>query len=255
MPAKLELETINDELLSENNQLRREQNDQTERLAELTGALESVTARLESLASRPLQSATNSQTASSRDELAAQIEPLVTGLRQMLDHAKSETIDQNKRALILQALVQRNEQTNSEFLNSISRTKQHADAAERHADRLNKYLNRWQGQPRMTMLKVTGAMFFSTILAGLLIAFLVSWRLQPTRTLQEDATKWRVFTEEMTPEQVRRIEQEIENKLYRRQQEGQIGAQTTGANSSTTNANSTPMISSPTPPANGRNRR
>lgn len=255
MPTKQELETINDELLSENNQLRRERNDQTKRLAELTEALQSVTARLEELASRPPQSGTGSQTASSRDELAAQIEPLVTGLRQMLDHAKLETIDQNKRALILQALVERNEQTNSEFLNSISRTKKHADAAERHAERLNKYLNRWQGQPRMTMLKVTGAMFFSTILAGLLIAFLVSWRLQPTRTLQEDATKWRVFTEEMTPEQVRRIEQEIENKLYRRQQDGQIGAQTTGADAPATTPNSTPMISSPTPPANGRNRR
>ncbi len=173
----------------------------------------------------------------------------------MLEHAKLELIEQNKRALILQALIQRNEQTNSEFLNSIRQAKQYANAAERHAERLSKYIDRWQGQPRMTMLKVTGAMFFSTILAGLLIAFLVSWRLQPTQTMQEDATKWRVLTETMPPERIKEIEQEIENKLYRRQQDGQIGAQTTGANAPAMNANSTPTTSSPTPQANRRNRR
>ncbi len=248
MPTKQELETINDELLTENSQLRREQNEQTERLAELTEAWQSVTARLEALASRPPQNAPNSPTAGSRDELAAQIEPLVTGLKQMLDRTKSEAVDQNKRAQILQTMLERNERTNYEFMDSLNVVKV-------QTLKLRDYLHEWSGQPRMTMLKVTGAMFFSTILAGLLIAFLVSWRLQPTRTLQEDAMKWRVFTEEMSAERVRAIEQEIENKLYRRQQDGQIGAQTTGANAPLSAPDSTPMISSPTPPANRRNRR
>jgi len=248
MPSKQELETINDELLTENDQLRRESGTQAQQLAALTEALQSVTARLEALASRPPASAPGSQNASSRDELAAQIEPLVTGLKQMLDRIKSEAIDQNKRAQILQSMVERNERTNYEFMDSLNVVKG-------QTLKLGDYLDRWSGQPRLTVLKVTGAMFFSTMLAGLLIAFLVSWRLQPTRTLQEDATKWRVLTETMPPERIREIEQEIENKLYRRQQNGQIGAQTSGENAPPATANSTPMISSPTPPANRRNRR
>jgi hypothetical protein len=246
MPTKQELETINDDLLAENGQLRREQSDQAARLTALTEALQSVTARLEALASRPpANAASSSQTASSRDELAAQIEPLVTGLKAMLEHAKLEIIEQNKRAQILQALVQRNEQTNREFLNSVSQAKQHANAVERHADRLNKYLDRWQGQPRMTMLKVTGAMFLSTILAGLLIAFLVQWNLSPTRQLNEDASKWRALTDAMTPEQVR----QIENKLNQREQN-------TGMNTPPAASAEPTPASQPTPTAtNRRNRR
>ncbi len=248
MPTKQELEAINDELLTENDRLRRESGTQAQQLAALTEALQSVSTRLEALASRPPASAPGSQNASSRDELAVQIEPLVTGLKQMLDRIKSEATDLNKCAQILQKMVERNERTNYEFMDSLNVVKG-------QTFKLGDYLDRWSGQPRLTVLKVTGAMFFSTILAGLLIAFLVSWRLQPTRTLQEDAMKWRVFTEEMTLEQVGRMEQEIENRLYRRQRDGRIGAQTSGANAPTTNANLTPMISSPTPPANRRNRR
>jgi hypothetical protein len=248
MPTKQELETINDDLLAENSQLRREGSEQTARLEALTGNLQAIAARLETLASRPPQSAPNSLTASSRDKLAAQIEPLVTGMKQMLDRAKMEAIDQNKRAQILQTMLERNERTNGEFINSISRAKD-------QTERLTQYLDRWQGQPRMTMWKVTGAMFFSTILAGLLIAFLVSWRLQPTRRTFEDATKWQVLTEGMPPEQIREWEQTIENKLYRRQQDGQIGAQTSGANAPATNTDPTTTNLSPTPPANRRNRR
>lgn len=248
MPTKQELETINDELLAENSQLRREGSEQSARLEALTGDLQGVAARLEALASRPPQSAPNSQTASSRDELAAQIEPLVAGLKQMLDRAKMEAIEQNKRAQILQTMLERNERTNHEFMDSLNVVKG-------QTFKLRDYLNEWSGQPRLTMWKVTGAMFFSTILAGLLIAFVVSWSLSPTRRLIEDATKWQVLTEGMPPEQVREWEQGIENKLYQREQNGQTEGQTTGANATTTNANLTPMISSPTPPADRRNRR
>jgi len=244
MPTKQELETINDDLLAENSQLRREGSEQTARLEALTGNLQQIAARLEAAASRPPRSAPNNQTASSRDELAAQIEPLVTGLRQMSERAKLETIEQNKRAQILQTMLERNERTSSEFMNSMSAAKRQTDAAEWQTRRLSNYLDEWQGQPRMTMLKVTGAMFLSTILAGLLIAFLVQWSLSPTRQLIEDANKWRALTEAMTPEQVRQIESRLNQS-----------EQSTGASAPTTNANSAPMISSPTPPANGRNRR
>jgi DNA-binding ferritin-like protein len=237
MPTKQELETINDDLLAENSQLRRDGSEQTARLEALTGNLQQIAARLEALASRPPASATGSQTDSSRDELAAQIEPLVTGLKQMIERAKSETIDQNKHAQILQTMLERNERTSSEFTNSIRQ-------ADIQTDRLSNYLNKWQGQPRMTMWKVTGAMFLSTILAGLLIAFLVQWSLSPTRQLIEDASKWRALTQAMTPEQVRQIESRLNQS-----------EQSTGASAPTTNANSAPMISSPTPPANGRSRR
>ncbi len=248
MPSKQELETINDELLTENDQLRRESGTQAQQLAALTEALQSVTARLEALASRPPASAPGSQNASSRDELAAQIEPLVTGLKQMLDRIKSEAIDQNKRAQILQTMVERNERTNYEFMDSLNVVKG-------QTLHLRDYLDRWQGQPRMTMLKVTGAMFLSTMLAGLLIAFVVLWSLSPTRRMFEDATKWQVLTEGMPPEQVREWEQTIENKLYRRQQDGQTERQTTGANAPAMNADPTTTNLSPTPPANRRNRR
>ena len=255
MPTKQELETINDELLTANDRLQHEQSAQAQRLAALSENLAAITARLEALASRPPQRTPNHQSASSRDELAAQIEPLVIGLNALLAHAKLELIEQNKRALILQALVQRNEQTTGEFLHSLRQAQQHAAAAEWHTDRLGQYLDRWQGQPRLTMLKVTGAMFGSTILAGLLIGCLVLWRLQPTQTMQADAMKWRVLTEELPPEQLRQLEQAIETKLSQRQQSGQSGAQPSGANEATTNANSTPMSSSPTPPTDRRNRR
>jgi hypothetical protein len=248
MPTKQELETINDELLTENSQLRREGSEQTARLEALTGNLQAIAARLEAAASRPPASAPNSQTASSRDELAAQIEPLVTGMKQMLDRAKMEAIDQNKRAQILQTMLERNERTNYEFMDSLNVVKG-------QTLHLRDYLDRWQGQPRMTMLKVTGAMFFSTILAGLLIAFVVLWSLSPTRRMFEDATKWQVLTEGMPPEQVREWEQTIENKLYRRQQDGQTERQTTGANAPAMNADPTTTNLSPTPPANRRNRR
>jgi hypothetical protein len=248
MPTKQELETINDELLAENDQLRRERSEQAQQLAALTEALQGVTARLDAFANRPPASAPSSQNASSRDELAAQIEPLVAGLKQMLDRAKMEAIDQNKRAQILQTMLERNERTNYEFMDSLNVVKVQTLT-------LRDYLHEWSGQPRLTVLKVTGAMFFSTILAGLLIAFLVSWSLSPTRTLIEDATKWQVLTEEMPPEQIREWEQRIENKLYRRQQDAQTEGQTSGANTPTTTPDSTPMISSPTPPADRRNRR
>jgi hypothetical protein len=219
MPTKQELETTNDELLTENSQLRREQSEQGQHLAELTESLESITARLEALASQP-QSAT-----SSPDALAAQIEPLVTGLKAMIERAKLETIEQNKRAQILQTMLDRNEQTNREFSN-------HVRAATVQSERLSAYLDKWQGQPRMTMWKVTGAMFLSTILAGLLIGCLVLWSLSPTRQLIEDANKWRALSQAMTPEQIR----QIENQLNQRGQESGASAPPT-TNLSTPAAN------------------
>jgi hypothetical protein len=48
----------------------------------------------------------------------------------------------------------------------------------------------------------------------------------------------------MPPERVREIEQQIEDKLYNREQRGQIGAQTIGADSlPATNAQPTPAPS------------
>jgi hypothetical protein len=222
MPTKQELETINDELLTENSQLRREQTEQGQHLAELTESLESITARLETLASQPPQP---SATANSPDALAAQIEPLVTGLKAMIERAKLETIEQNKRAQILQTMLDRNEGTNREFSN-------HIRAATVQSERLSAYLDKWQGQPRMTMLKVTGAMFLSTILAGLLIGCLVLWSLSPTRQLIEDASKWRALSQAMTPEQIR----QIENQLNQRGQESGVSAPPT-TNLSTPAAN------------------
>ncbi len=226
MPTKQELETINDELLTENSQLRRESSEQGQHLAELTESLESITTRLEALASQPPQP---SATASSPDALAAQVEPLVNGLRAMIERAKSETIEQNKRAQILQTMLDRNEQTNREFSN-------HVRAATVQSERLSAYLDKWQGQPRMTMWKVTGAMFLSTILAGLLIAFLVQWNLSPTRQLIEDANKWRALSQAMTPEQIR----QIENQLNQRGQESGASAPPMSGSEPTTNNSSTP---------------
>jgi archaellum component FlaC len=219
MPTKQELETINDELLTENSQLRREGAEQAERLEALSESLQEVTARLEALASNKQQSATGSP-----DVLAAQIEPLVAGLRQMIEAARQQTAEQGKRAQYLQAMQERSEQVSEQFMNQVAETSN-------QTHRLAQYLNEWHEQPRITLWKITGAMFGSVLLAGLLIVSFASWRLQPTRTLQEDATKWRVLTEGMPPERVREIEQQIENKLYNREQRGQIGAQTTGADS------------------------
>jgi hypothetical protein len=157
----------------------------------------------------------------------------------MIERQKMETVDQYKRLQVLQTMLERNERTNGEFTNSIRR-------ADIQTDRLSKYIDKWQGQPRMTMWKVTGAMFVSTILAGLLIAFLVSWKLSPTRQLIEDASKWRALTEAMTPEQVKGIE----SRLNQREQNNSNGANMPPA----TNAEPTPS-SQPTPIINRRNRR
>ena len=215
MPTKQELEAINDELLAENGQLRRESNEQAERLEALFESLQEMKSMLEAVASRP------ARTRASREEFAAQIEPIVSGLKGMIESARGQIREQDKRAQLLQTMLDRNEETSREFLNTLG-------AVKAQTRQLGEYLSEWSGQPRLTLLKVTGAMLASTILAGLLVAFLVSWRVQPTRTLLEDATKWRVYTEEMPPEQVRQIEQQIENKLYQREQRGQIGAQTSG---------------------------
>lgn len=218
MPTKQELETINDELLTENSQLRREGAEQAERLEALFESLQEMRSLLEALASSQQPSG------SSPDALAAQIEPLVAGLRQMIEAARQQTAEQGRRVQYLQAMQERSEQVSEQFMNQVAETSN-------QTHRLAQYLNEWHEQPRITWWKITGAMFGSVLLAGLLIVSFASWKLEPTRTLQEDATKWRVLTETMPPEKVREIEQQIENKLYNREQRGQIGAQTTGADS------------------------
>jgi hypothetical protein len=215
MPTKQELETINDELLTENSQLRREGAEQAERLEALFESLQEMRSLLETLASSQQPSG------SLPEALAAQIEPLVAGLRQMIEAARQQAAEQGKRAQYLQAMQERSEQVSHQFMNQVAET-----SLQTH--RLAQYLNEWHEQPKLTLWKITGAMFGSVLLAGLLIVSFASWRLEPTRTLQEDATKWRVLTEGMPPERVREIEQQIEDKLYRREQRGQIGAQTTG---------------------------
>jgi hypothetical protein len=231
MPTKQELETINDELLTENSQLRREGAEQAERLEALFESLQEMRSLLEALAS-------NQQSSGSPDALAAQIEPLVGGLRQMIEAARQQSAEQSKRAQYLQAMQERSEQVSEQFMSQVAETSN-------QTHRLAQYLNEWHEQPRITLWKITGAMFGSVLLAGLLIVSFASWKLEPTRTLQEDATKWRVLTETMPPEKVREIEQQIENKLYNREQRGQIGAQTTGADSPpATSAEPTPAPSS-----------
>jgi archaellum component FlaC len=228
MPTKQELETINDELLTENSQLRREGAEQAERLEALFESLQEMRSLLEALASNKQPSG------SSPDALAAQIEPLVAGLRQMIEAARQQAAEQGKRAQYLQAMQERSEQVSEQFMNQVAETSN-------QTHRLAQYLNEWHEQPKITLWKITGAMFGSVLLAGLLIVSFASWKLEPTRTLQEDATKWRVLTEGMLPERVREIEQQIENKLYKREQCGQIGPQTIGADSPpATNAEPTP---------------
>jgi hypothetical protein len=218
MPTKQELETINDELLTENSQLRREGAELADRLEALSESLQEMRSLLEALASNQQPSG------SSPDAVAAQIEPLVARLRQIIEAARQQSTEQGRRAQYLQAMQERSEQVSEQFMNQVAETSN-------QTHRLAQYLNEWHEQPRITLWKITGAMFGSVLLAGLLIVSFASWKLEPTRTLQEDATKWRVLTEGMPPERVREIEQQIENKLYNREQRGQIGAQTTGADS------------------------
>src|ERR1051325_8042659 len=104
MPTKQELETINDDILTENSQLRREGEAQAERLEALFESLQEMRALLEALASNQQPSG------SSPDALAAQIEPLVNGLRQMIEVARQQSAEQGKRAQYLQAMQERSEQ-------------------------------------------------------------------------------------------------------------------------------------------------
>lgn len=241
MPTKQELEAINDELLAENGQLRRESSEVAERLAALSESLQEMKPLLEAVASKP------QRTRASREEFAAQIEPIVNGLKGVIESARQQTIEQNKRAQLLQTMLDRNEQASREFMNTIS-------AARAQTHQLSEHLSEWQGQPRITVLKIAGATFLSMIVAGVMIVSFASWKLSPTRTMIEDATKWRVLTEEMPAEKVRQLEQQIENKLYQREQNGQIGAQTVGENPMTSAPAPSPAGSSPTPPSQRQNR-
>src|SRR5918911_3242822 len=129
MPTKQELETINDELLTENSQLRREGAEQAERLEALFESLQEMRSLLEALAS-------NQQSSGSPDALAAQIEPLVGGLRQMIEAARQQSAEQSKRAQYLQAMQERSEQVSEQFMSQVAETSN-------QTHRLAQYLNEW----------------------------------------------------------------------------------------------------------------
>jgi hypothetical protein len=248
MPTKQELETINDDLLSQNEQLQRESAERIEQLTELTATLQAIAARLENLAAAAPQpqSASNS---SNRDEFAAQIEPLVTGLKKMIEAAHTSAAEQQRQTQIIRAQNEQAVETTRKFKTLIAHASQ-------ETYQLGRSMTAASEQPKVTLLKIAGAMFASMILAGVLIVFYASWTLSPSRRALEDATKWQVLTEEMPPEKVKQIEQQIENKLYKREQNGQIGAQTSGANSQPAASAPAPaQMSQPAPSTNRRSRR
>jgi hypothetical protein len=247
MPSKQELETINDELLTENEQLQRESAERIEQLTELTVMLQAIAARLENLAAAAPQP--QSASSSSRDEFAAQIEPLVAGLKKMIEAAHASAAEQQRQTQIIRAQNEQADEMTRKFKTLIAHASQ-------ETYQLGRYMTAASEQPRVTLLKIAGAMFTSMIVAGALIVFYASWTLSPSRRALEDATKWQVLTEEMLPEKVKQIEQQIENKLYKREQNGQIGAQTSGANSQPAASAPAPaQMSQPAPATNRRSRR